>query len=211
MLALVPNPPPSQAQEPGPRKTDYPASEYSVLVHQGHGLSVPAVTHRSPQEGRNGPSSPAEEPPQQETRSAAALGILPLREGTETVWDRDGAIRSGPPAARGEAMLPASSQASCGPRNRAPTKRLISETGKQHQIHGGSESAKIRGVTPARSRISEVCGMPGQGTGKPEASAGLGCSVGRAPCPSCGRTPGYYTPRLSTAQGRARKNELFLF
>lgn len=45
MLALLPNPPPFQAQEPVPRKMDYPASEYSVLAPLGDGPGVPTATH----------------------------------------------------------------------------------------------------------------------------------------------------------------------
>lgn len=91
MLALVPNPPPLQAQQPTPRKMDFPASEYSVLVHLGHGLGVPAATHRSPPGEKEQPK----EPLQQETCRGAALSIFPPREGTEAAGNRDGAREQG--------------------------------------------------------------------------------------------------------------------
>lgn len=143
------------------------------------------------------------QPPQQETCLAAALSIFPPREGTEVAWDRDGATPSGPLAARGQAMLPASSHLAsllCAQEPGAEP-----EACKQHQIHRGSESAEIRGVAPAQSRISGVCGASGRGVGKPEASAGLGYSDGQAPCPLRGRAPRDRTPR-STAQGAGGEN-----
>lgn len=197
MLAPVSNPPPFQAKEPVPQQTDHPASEYYLLDHEGHGLDEPGAAHRSP-------PGEKEWPKEQETCSVAALSIFPPKDGREVSWDQDRATQFRPLAARGEVMLPASSQATCAPRSWVPAKKLISERGKQHWIHSGSESAEFyqQGV-----RSWGPVGGQGKARASPKAQQGWAAASAGFCVPRAAGTP----QRLSTAQGRGRKYKLFLF